>query len=189
MSLLKYRVSWEDDDSSLREIEILSSQTFFDFHTIIKQAFQLPEAMEASIFVADGNYRKERELSSTVEKNLKDAPALSMKKTPVGALISDPYQRFVYECVHDKGWVFLIETITMTAEPKSADVYPRCVRTEGISPSQLGVVPTNNKDSVMEIEEKYDLNSTDGFGDEGEDDLDSGNLFGDDMGEEAFTEE
>lgn len=188
MSIIKYRVSWEDDDSTFREFEILSSQTFYEFHEGIKKAFMFPAVMEASFFVSTDDWKREKEISSTVEKNLRDAPALSMKKTPLGALISDPHQKFIYACVHAKAWVLLIETITLLPVPIALKDYPICVKSEGLSPSQIGIIPTE-KDSVMEIEERYDLNNTDGFGDEGEDDDSTDGLFADGESDEAPSED
>jgi hypothetical protein len=60
--------------------------------------------------------------------------------------------------------------ITLLPEPAQVDLFPRCIKSEGISPTQLGIIPIV-KDSVMEIEERYDLNSDEeGYGDEGEED-------------------
>jgi len=170
MPLLKFKVSWEEDDATYRNIEIVSSQTFYELHTCIKFALQFPEKMEAFFYVIDDKRTKGITLSSTVEKNLRNAPALSMKKTPVGALITDPDQKFIYECVHPKAWTFLIEIITITPFNSDLIKYPKCIKSEGISPVNFGTSP-NEKDSVVEIVEKYDLNGAEGFGDEGEDDM------------------
>lgn len=188
MPLIKYRVSWEEDDNSFRELEILSSQSFYDLHSGIKKFFELPATMEASIFTSDDRWVRGRELSSTIEKNLRDAPALSMKKTPVGALMLNPDQRFIYQCVHAKNWVFLIETLALLPEPVVLREYPLLVKSEGIAPSLLGVIPTE-KDSVMDIEERYDLGSRDGFGDEGEDEDQSEDEFGEESDDSQGVDE
>lgn len=190
MSLIKFKVSWSEDDSTFRDIEILSGQSYFDLHTIIKKELQLPADMEASFYVSDDVWKRGRQISSTVEKNLRDAVALSMKKTPIGALIVDPHQKFVYECEHVKGWIFYLDLITLLPEPIKTEIYPRLVKSEGISPSQLGIVPLV-KDAVMEVEERYDLNSDEeGYGDEGEDENtnseDGEESGGEDFGGEDF---
>lgn len=184
MSLLRFKVSWEEDDTVLRTIEMLSTQTFFDLHTCLRTALQLPGDMEAMIYAANDRWDRGMAISSTVEKNLRDAPALSMKKTPVAALVNDPHQKFVYVCQHPKGWVFLIELLTLAPVPTMQRDYPVCIHTEGISPSQFGNTKTG-KDAVMEIMEKYDLESREGFGDEGEEDDETGGEEGSDGGEES----
>lgn len=187
MSLIKFKVSWEEDDATYRNIEIVSNQTYYDLHTCIKFAFQLPETMEASFYLSNDKWTKEKEISSTVEKNLRDAPALSMKRTPLGALITEVDQKYIYECVHPKKWVFHLELTALRPMPDLMKNYPVCVKSEGISPSQFGVTG-REKDAVVEIEEKYDLGSDeDGFGDEGEDEV--GNEEQESGSEDAFFEE
>lgn len=168
MSLLRIKVCWEEDDATYRTIEILSTQTFYELHQCIKTAYQLPADMESMIYVSNDKWTKEKAISSTIEKNLRDAPALSQKKTPIGALINDPHQKFLYESVHAKAWIFQIEVITLLPLPTLQREYPICVISEGISPSQFGIAKTE-KDSVMDILEMYDLENKDGFGDEGDD--------------------
>jgi hypothetical protein len=134
MSLLKISAHWEEDSAICRHIEILSSHTYFDLHTCLKTAFQLPEKMEASIFVSNNQWQKEKEISSLVEKNLREAPALSMKRTPLAALINDPHQRFVYAVDHVKKWAFHLEIITLKTLPEDINPFPRCIFSEGLSP-------------------------------------------------------
>lgn len=173
MSLLRFKVSWEEDDSTYRTIEILSAQTFFELHTCVKTSLLMPADMEASIYVSNNRWTREKEISSTVEKNLRDAPALSMKKTPIAALINDPNQKFIYECKHPKGWIFLIELTALSPVPNLQKNYPVCIFNEGISPTQFGIAKPE-KDAVVDILELYDLENKDGFGDEGEDEDISG---------------
>lgn len=170
MSLIKFNISWEEDNATFRDIEVLTAQSFYDLHVCIKQAFQFPENMEASFFMTDDRWQKEREISSVVEKNLRDAPALSMKKTPIGALMQDPHQKFVYVCNHPKAWVLLLEVISLLEDGKPTIVYPRITKNEGLSPSQIGL-HHKEKDVVVETLELYDLQDRDGFGDEGEDEI------------------
>ena len=170
MSLIKFRVSWSEDDSTYRDIEILSGQSYDEFHQIIKKEWLMPSDMQASFYVSNDVWKKGQQISSIVEKNLRDAVALSTKRTPIAALIVDPHQKFLYECDHVKEWILHIDMITLLPEPAQVDLFPRCIKAEGISPTQLGIIPIV-KDSVMEIEERYDLNSDEeGYGDEGEED-------------------
>lgn len=178
MSLLRLKAYWEDDDATFRVLEMLSTQTYFELHEGLKKALQLPADMEASLFICDARGLKVREVSSTVEKNLRDAPALSMKKTPVGALINDPHQLFRYECVHPKGWVFIIELLLMLPDPTTNKTYPVCVESEGMSPSQFGILPgEENKEKIIDILEMFDIGNDEDGGDDdlfGEEDEEGG---------------
>lgn len=187
MSLLKFKVSWEEDDATYRNIEIVSGQSFYEFHTCIKFSLQFPEKMEGMFYLIDEKKVRGKAISSEVEKNLRDAPALSMKKTPVGALITDPDQKFIYECVHPKAWTFLVEIISISPFNSNLINYPKCIKSEGISPVNFGISPTE-KDGIVEIIEKYDLNGDEGFGEEGEEIADESEMENMDGGDN-FTEE
>lgn len=178
MSLLRLKAYWEDDDATFRVLEMLSTQTYFELHEGLKKALQLPADMEASLFICDARGIKVREVSSTVEKNLRDAPALSMKKTPVGALINDPHQLFRYECVHPKAWVFNIELLLMLPDPATPKTYPVCIESEGMSPSQFGILPGDeSKEKIIDILEMFDIGADEDADEDdllGEDDEDGG---------------
>ena len=185
MSLLKFNISWDEDNATFRDVEVLTSQSFYELHQCIKTNFQFAEKMEASFFMTDDLVIKGKEISSTVEKNLRDAPALSMRKTPIGALMNDPHQRFMYECVHPKNWMLNLEVISLTEFNGDESKYPRCTKSEGVSPSQFGILG-KEKDAVAETLELYDLaGDADGYGDEGEDEVANDEDFGDNN----FTED
>jgi hypothetical protein len=170
MTILRFRVFWEDDDQTYRDIEIQGSQTFMDFHKGIVKAFEFDGKHAASFYESDEKWHYGRELNSEVLVNKKDAPALSMIKTPVSALISMPDQKFVYVYDPAKKWTFMVELIGVSKEETYRRVYPFVLRKEGIAPAQYGIKGVA-VDKIMEIEEKYDLGAeemAEGFGDEGE---------------------
>jgi len=160
MSLLKFNLRWEDDMNVLRDIVIVNTQTFMEFHESIKKHFAFPPTMEATMHVSDDYWRKGQAISSTVKKNIRGAEALSMMKTPIGAFLTDQHQKFVYVTNHKKKWELQIELINMRPDPMDISGYPMCIREVGISPAQFGKNSVE-KDAVVEIEEKYDLNEVD----------------------------
>jgi len=170
MTVLRFRVYWEEDDQTYRDIEILGNQTFLDFHKSIVQAFEFDGKHPASFYESDDKWHYGREFNSEVLANKKDAPALSMAKTPVSALVTNPDQKFMYVYDPAKKWTFQVELIGVAKEETSRRVYPFILRKEGIAPAQYGIKGVN-PDKIMEIEEKYDLGAeemAEGFGNEGE---------------------
>ena len=170
MTVLRFRIYWEDDDQTYRDIELLGNQTFLDFHTAIFKAYEFDGKHPASFYESNEKWAYGREISSEVLVNKKDAPALSMLKTPVSALIATPDQKFIYVYDPAKKWTFMAELIAVAKEEVSRRVYPFVLRKEGIAPAQYGIKGVN-PDKIMEIEEKYDLGAeemAEGFGDEGE---------------------
>ena len=170
MPLLRFRVYWEDDDQIYRDIEIRSNQTFLELHKAIIQAYEFDGKHTASFFESNDRWQRGREINSEVLVNKKDAPALSMMRTPVSALVAKPDQKFVYEYDPAKHWTFLVELIGISKDEDPKRTYPFVLRKEGIAPAQYGVKGVA-ADKLMEVEEKYDLGAdemAEGFGSEGE---------------------
>lgn len=170
MTILRFRIYWEEDDQTYRDIEIMGNQTFLDFHKAISAAFEFDGKHSASIYESNDKWTYGRQFSSEVLVNKKDAPALSMVKTPVSALVSLPDQKFIYVYDPIKKWTFMVELIGVSKEEVSRRVYPFLLRKEGMAPAQYGVKGVN-PDKIMEVEEKYDLGADDmaeGFGNEGD---------------------
>ena len=171
MALFRFRVYWEDDDQVYRDIEIRPTQTFLELHKCIISAYEFDGKHSASFFESNERWQKGREINSEVLVNKKDAPALSMMRTPVSALVSTPDHKFVYEYDPAKNWKFLIELIGVSKDEDARKTYPNVFRKEGVAPAQYGVKGVN-LDKLLEVEEKYDLGAdkmAEGFGDEGED--------------------
>ena len=169
MAILRFRVSWEEDDQTYRDIELQGNQTFLDFHKCIVQAYEFDGKHSASFYESSERWQYGREINSEVLVNKKDAPALSMLKTPVSALIALPDQKFIYVYDPTKKWTFHVELIGVSKDEVFKRVYPFILRKEGIAPAQYGVKGVN-PDKIMEIEEKYDLGAdemAEGFGEEG----------------------
>jgi hypothetical protein len=186
MAILRFRVFWEDDDQTYRDIEIQGHQTFMDFHNAILKAYEFDGKHPASFYESDEKWSYGRQFSSEVLTNKKDAPALSMVKTPISALISLPDQKFMYVYDLTKKWTFHVELIGVNKDETMKRVYPFLLRKEGIAPAQYGIKGVN-PDKIMEIEEKYDLGAeemAEGFGNEGEGGSDS-EESSEDMGEDS----
>jgi hypothetical protein len=184
MTILRFRVYWEEDDQTYRDIELMGNQTFMDFHKAIMQAYEFDGKHPASFYESDEKWHYGREIGSEVLVNKKDAPALSMMKTPVSALVVNPDQKFMYVYDPVKKWTFMVELIGVSRDEVSRRVYPFVLRKEGIAPAQYGIKGVS-PDKIMEIEEKYDLGAeemAEGFGSEGEDGTHEISGGGEDMG-------
>lgn len=170
MPLLRFRVYWEDDDQVYRDIELRSNQTFLEFHHAINKAYEFDGKHSASFYESNDRWQRNREINSEVLVNKKEAPALSMMRTSVSALITKPDQKFVYVYDPAKQWTFLVELIGVSKDEDIKRIYPFVLRKEGIAPAQYGVKGVA-VDKLMEVEEKYDLGAdemAEGFSNEGE---------------------
>ncbi len=187
MPLLRFRVYWEEDDQIYRDIEVLTGQTLLQFHEAILKAFEFDAKHIASFFESNDRWDRGRAFASDVLSNKKDAPALSMIKTPVSALVSDPGQKFVYEYDPAKKWVFLVELIGVSKEDNPKKTYPLMIRKEGLGPTQYGVkgLAGDKSEKIVEVEEAYDLGAeemAEGFGNEGDEGGGGEETFAEDFG-------
>jgi Plasmid pRiA4b ORF-3-like protein len=188
MAVLKFRIYWEDDESVYRDIVIRHDQNFFELHNAILKCFEFDNKHKATFYRSNDKWQRGREI--TLEKYDKEyrAEPLLMIDCTLRSEIRDPNQKFIYVYDFHKNWTFLVELININKDVDNELVYPFCIRTEGIGPSQYGTKGLINE-KLAEIEEKYDLNTgviNDGFGEEGEAEVQTG---GDEEAEDTTTEE
>lgn len=173
MPLLKFRIYWEEDDTIYRDIVVQSGQTFLEFKDALLKALEFKEEKSSVFYVSNDKWALGRAISSEVLVNKKDAPALSMLKTPVSALVEKPDQKFIWVFDPVKEWTFQIILIGIERDYPSKHDYPLLVRSEGIAPI-LTRIHGVAEQRLMEVEEKYDMNREDmdeeGYSDEDGDD-------------------
>lgn len=181
MAILRFRVYWEEDESTYRDIVILHTQTFHDFYTAILKCYEFDNRHKATFYRSNDNWQRGREISlEKYDKEYKAEPLL-MSEVTIGSEIKNPNQKFIFEYDFNKNWHFMVELINVDKEENKKLNYPACVRTEGIAPSQYGTKGIVDS-RLAEMEEKYDLQPdalSNGFGEESE----AG------MGSEADTDE
>ncbi len=171
MAILRFRIYWEDDDSVYRDIAIKHTQSFFDLHSTILKSFEFDSKHKATFYRSNDNWLRGREISlEKYDKEYKAEP-LIMADTLMGSEITNPNQKFIYEYDFNKFWHFMVELITVDKAANNKLVYPCCIRTEGIAPSQYGTKGLVDS-RLAEMEEKYDLRPdamADGFSEQDED--------------------
>jgi hypothetical protein len=191
MAILRFRVYWDDDDSTYRDIAVRHTQTFLDLHAAILKSYEFDNKHKATFYRSNDHWQRGREISlEQYDKSYKVEPLL-MESTPIGTEIRDPNQKFVYVYDFNKNWTFLVELINVDKEENRKLSYPCCIRTEGIAPSQYGTKGLVDS-RLAEVEEKYDLQPEamrDSFGTEGEDsDSEGDELGGEEEPEEAGSD-
>jgi hypothetical protein len=217
MAVYKFKIVVEDNEDIYREIEILSGQTFEDFHTCVQEAFAFDSKHAAAFFVSDDYWRKDQEITLRKEDLELDAdeiklgvsPKKLMSATKIAKYIDSPRQRFVYVFDPAVKWTFCIELMKILPDnPKGK--YPSCVRSIGKAPRQYKqtimaegemspdqVMATMLNDPELDESEIYQAikNDTNGIdeGDlnhlEGEEGEDTGDDAEAELGEEDEMEE
>ena len=145
MHAYRFRLLAEDQDEFLRDIDILASQSFEDFHQFLITMFKLKSDELASFYICDNKWRRLKELTlidmsqdedfvdededeKPVKKN--KLPVFVMKQVKIKDMIDDPHQRLIYEYDFLNPVVFYIELFKIVPGDKRRN-YPLCARSEG----------------------------------------------------------
>jgi Plasmid pRiA4b ORF-3-like protein len=190
MAILKFRAYYQEDDSIYRDVVIKHSNNFFELHQAILLAFEFDQKHQATFFRSNEDWLRGREITIEKYDKVYKAEPLLMSETLIASEIKNTNQRFIYEYDFVKGWVFTIELIGVDKDENAKLIYPSCVRSEGIAPTQYGSKGVIDK-RLAEMEEKYDLKPEamqDGYGEEG-DEADSTEDADDESADEFGDEE
>jgi hypothetical protein len=136
----------DDQEDFLRDFDILSSQTFLDFHNLIRESVELPGNELASFFVCDRNWRKKKEITliNMLEESQQEVdedddrrtprknriPVCEMDKVKIKEIIDDPHQRLLYEYDFLNPKSFFVELMKIVDADKAA-TYPVCIKSTG----------------------------------------------------------
>jgi hypothetical protein len=186
----KFRVTTEEVEDFVRDIEILSNQTFEEFHYFILESIEMSQSELASFFVCDQKWRKKQEVTlidmgvddvqddfDEDEEGKKMSPKIPcsvMKDSVLNQFIDDPHQRIIYEYNYTNPIVFYIELLKTTQAVQGIE-YPRCTQLVGKLPE--------NKNNIFpiigEIGDEMDMMAD--FDDDSDDsDLDN-DIYGNDI--------
>jgi hypothetical protein len=190
MLIYKFRITLEENDNFLREIEIKPGHTFEDFHNAILDCSALNLGEMASFFICDIKWKKHQEIT-LVKAEDEDSryrgdkpPVKVMSETTLSNCIDNPNEQLIYIYDFQKVHTFYIELFKIyNSEEKGT--FPRCVKRVSDVPKTLAHIP-NPEAMAFEEEE-----TTDEF----EEELDEGavdendNLMLDDIFEETNPNE
>ncbi|MFZ4522044.1 MAG: IS1096 element passenger TnpR family protein [Bacteroidales bacterium] len=148
MLIYRFRVTCEEHDGFLREIEIQPNQTFLDFHHILLDSGELLHCDRASFFMTDKKYKKDKEISLKAEKRqvrkydedldqvVTEALTLPLMKTEkIKNYIEDPHQKMIYEFIGRDIFSFHIELFKIFPA-EGVPSFPRCIKRVGELPKK-----------------------------------------------------
>ena len=179
MSVYKFRLLFDEVEDFVRDYEILSNQTFEDFHNIIVKTINGLNNLElASFYTTDRKWEKTQEIT-LIDMSDNEAPEenrpLIMSNAILSNFIDDPHQRMIYEYDFLLLKTFYIELLKVTEEnPKIT--YPICTHSVGELPKAItNIQPDTLLEENTEILEEndqetfFDDGDLDGFSEDFED--------------------
>ncbi|HTX89144.1 MAG TPA: hypothetical protein VMC08_09155, partial [Bacteroidales bacterium] len=146
MLIYRFRVTSEEQEDFLREIEIQPGQSFLDFHDAIMNAADLRKCEKSFFYTTDKKYKKHQEISLKIlKKQVKKyddemdeivtetfTPHL-MKDSRLKDFIEDPHQRMIYEFHGKESHTLNIELFKIIKTEEMVSL-PRCVKSVGDLP-------------------------------------------------------
>jgi hypothetical protein len=149
MLIYRFRVTCEEVDGFLMEIEIQPGQTFLDFHHILVDSSELVQCEHASFFMTDRKYKKDQEISlkpvkrqvrkydEDIDQVVTESIALPlMKNEKIKNYIEDPHQKMIYDFAGRDYYSFHIELFKI-CQVEGMISFPRCIKRVGELPKKL----------------------------------------------------
>lgn len=141
MSVLRFRIMYEEDDTIFRDIDIKPAHTLSDLEAVIQSSYNLPQSGAGEFFMSNDNWQRGRFIHPLPAKQEKKGKARAQIIPGIVSYIDDPHQHFLYEYRGNQEFVFLIELISVGGKEDFKSSYPYCVRSQGASPFKKEEMP------------------------------------------------
>ena len=133
MAIYKFRITFEDFDDVVREIDIKSNQTFEDLHKAIHKSTGYNAEKPSSFYVSTDNWLKGDEIAYLPNERKKDRVVL-MENSKLSGFIEDPHQKFYYIYNFDRPYDFHVELVKIVLDPDPNIEYPFLAKSTGEAP-------------------------------------------------------
>lgn len=125
----------DESDDFLREINIDSEATFYDFHKAILKSVGYKDDQMTSFFLCDDGWEKEQEITlEDMGNGGYDEDSYVMRDTKISDLVEDEKQRLLYVFDPLAERVFFIELSEIVTGKDLKE--PKCTRKVGDAPKQ-----------------------------------------------------
>lgn len=163
MAIYKFKITFEDFDDVVREIDIKSNQTFEDLHKAIHKSTGYNAEKPSSFYVSTDNWLKGDEIAYLPSERKKDRVVL-MENSKLSGFIEDPHQKFYYTYNFDRPYDFHVELIKIILDADPHIEYPFLARSSGDAPkimeqnSPQAVDPRGTSASASEFDFLNEMN-------------------------------
>jgi hypothetical protein len=169
MALYRFRVTFEDYDDVMREIDVKSNQTFEDLHRAIHQSTGYNSEFSSSFYISNDQWTKGEEITYLPNQRRTDRGVSLMGKVKLSSFIDDPHQKFYYTFNFDRPFDFHVELMKIILDDAPGVTYPAVTKSIGEAPKQFG--NSFNPTALPAANEDFDLFDEMGFNPEDAEDL------------------
>src|SRR3984885_14209469 len=142
MALYRFRITFEDYDDVVREIDVKSNQTFEDLHRAIHQSTGYNSEYPSSFYISNDQWIKGKEITYLPNQKRIDRGVSLMNKVKLLSYIDDPHQKFYYTFNFDRPFDFHVELMKIILEDTPGVTYPAVIKSVGEAPKQFANVLT-----------------------------------------------
>lgn len=132
----KFRLISDEVKDFVRDIELLSNQTFYDFHRALTQNLHYDKSQIASFFISNESWEKLVEITLFDMTEEKNNDLRVMDRTCLSDFFNKTRQRLLYVFDFFNERLFFIELLEIS-ERKPGLSYPRFTSEKGKPPTQL----------------------------------------------------
>lgn len=143
MSILRFRITFDDYDDIQRDIDFKAEHTFADLYIELLKSVGFDQKHKGIFWLADHNWRKGAVIGEITGEG--DSP---LRKTELVEHIDDPHQKFLFSYDEDAKWNFNIELIRIMADAEYKAIYPKLAAQAGLPPVQYKetlIIPTRER--------------------------------------------
>lgn len=134
MAIYRFRISFEDYDEVIREIDIKSSQTFEDLHKAVHRSTGYTAEKSSSFYVSSDHWIKGDEIAYLPVQRKTDNGVILMENAKLSSYIEDPHQKFYYIYNFERPFDFHVELIKIILQTDPNIEYPVLFKSIGEAP-------------------------------------------------------
>ncbi|MBY0245467.1 MAG: plasmid pRiA4b ORF-3 family protein [Sphingobacteriaceae bacterium] len=163
MAVYRFKISFEDYDEVIREIDIKTTQTFEDLHKALHISTGYNVEKSSSFYVSTDNWLKGDEIAYLPnERKIQRGVAL-MEKSRICDFIEDPHQKFYYIYNFERQFDFHVELIKIILEDDAKTKYPTVFKSIGEAPKiydRTNIIPVDEEEvsTINEFDFLNELN-------------------------------
>jgi hypothetical protein len=145
MAIYRFKISFEDFDEVVREIDIKSTQTFEDLHKAIHRSTGYTHEKSSSFYVSTDHWIKGDEIAYLPTQRKTERKVSLMETSKLSSFIEDPHQKFYYIYNFDRPFDFHVELIKIILQTDPNIEYPYLVKSVGEAPK---IIDKNNAGGI-----------------------------------------
>jgi hypothetical protein len=145
MAIYRFRISFEDFDEVVREIDIKSNQTFEDLHKAIHKSTGYSPEKSSSFYISTDHWIKGDEIAYLPNERKIARGVVLMENSKLLRFIEDPHQKFYYIYNFDRPFDFHVELVKIILDADPNVEYPALVKKIGEAPK---IIDKNNFGTV-----------------------------------------